>query len=283
MANVKLTTPIETIELDKEIQKECVMYDACLFDSTPKNFYTCSHCQKIGDKICEKCFINCHQHGNPKKKEKLSEFETKLLTVFDNCCSCALNGHRPEEGENVEPTKEDENCCFEEISRLLKLQYCAIINDETICYGCDKHCYKSAKNAIITDKKLQKCACKKCLEGDKKDIILDIMIQILDNYKEEKYVNTRTFFHLLFMKQELFEIFIRPMLTILKTDKQNLNALDVKILEQIQNNQTGFFPSKKEEDGEEEDEEEEKKGEIEKDNETNQKQENNDDTETERA
>ena len=165
------------------------MYDACLFDSTPKNFYTCSHCQKIGDKICEKCFINCHQHGNPKKKEKLSEFETKLLTVFDNCCSCALNGHRPEEGENVEPTKEDENCCFEEISRLLKLQYCAIINDETICYGCDKHCYKSAKNAIITDKKLQKCACKKCLEGDKKDIILDIMIQILDNYKEEKYVN----------------------------------------------------------------------------------------------
>ena len=267
MANVKLTTPIETIELDKEIQKECVMYDACLFDSTPKNFYTCSHCQKIGDKICEKCFINCHQHGNPKKKEKLSEFETKLLTVFDN----------------VESTKEDENCCFEEISRLLKLQYCAIINDETICYGCDKHCYKSAKNAIITDKKIQKCACKKCLEGDKKDIILDIMIQILDNYKEEKYVNTRTFFHLLFMKQELFEIFIRPMFPILKTDKQNLNSLDFKILEQIQNNQTGFFPSKKEEDGEEEDEEEEKKGEIEKDNETNQKQENNDDTETERA
>ena len=69
MTNVKLTTPIETIELDKEIQKECVMYDACLFDSTPKNFYTCSHCQKIGDKICEKCFINCHQHGNPKKKK----------------------------------------------------------------------------------------------------------------------------------------------------------------------------------------------------------------------
>ena len=97
------------------------------------------------------------------------------------------------------------------------------------------------------------------------------MIQILDNYKEEKYVNTRTFFHLLFMKQELFEIFIRPMLTILKRDKQNLNSLDFKILEQIQNNQTGFFPSKKEEDGEEEDEEEEKKGEIEKDNETNQK------------
>ena len=109
------------------------------------------------------------------------------------------------------------------------------------------------------------------------------MIQILDNYKEEKYVNTRTFFHLLFMKQELFEIFIRPMLTILKTDKQNLNSLDFKILEQIQNNQTGFFPSKKEEDGEEEDEEEEKTGEIEKDNETNQKQENNDDTETERV
>ena len=111
-----------------------------------------------------------------------------------------MNGHRPEEGENVEPTKEDKNCCFEEISRLLKLQYCAIINDETICYGCYKHCYKSAKNAIITDKKLQKCACKKCFEGDKKDMILNIMIQILDNYKEEKYINTRTFFHLLFMK-----------------------------------------------------------------------------------
>ena len=75
------------------------------------------------------------------------------------------------------------------------------------------------------------------------------------------------------------------MLTILKTDKQNLNSLDFKILEQIQNNQTGFFPSKKDEDGEEEDDEEEKKGEVEgeKDNDTNQKPENNDDTETERA
>ena len=36
------------------------------------------------------------------------------------------------------------------------------------------------------------------------------------------------------------------MLTILKTDKQNLNSLDYQILDQILNNQTGFFPGDKE-------------------------------------
>ena len=55
------------------------------------------------------------------------------------------------------------------------------------------------------------------------------MIQILDNYKEEKYVNTRTFFHLLFMKQELFEIFIRPIKDLFicfSNDKNGLSVLN---------------------------------------------------------
>ena len=40
--------------------------------------------------------------------------------------------------------------------------------------------------------------------------------------------------------------YFQYMLTILKTDKQNLNSLDYQILDQILNNQTGFFPGDKE-------------------------------------
>ena len=42
--------------------------------------------------------------------------------------------------------------------------------------------------------------------------------------------------------------YFQYMLTILKTDKQELNSLDFNILEQIQNNQTGFFPPEMNED-----------------------------------
>ena len=81
------------------------------------------------------------------------------------------------------------------------------------------------------------------------------MIQILDNYKEEKYVNTRTFFHLLFMKQELFEIFIKDLFICFSNDKNGLSVLNeqftknekylklIKLLVKIYSNDNFvFFP-----------------------------------------
>lgn len=57
-------------------------------------------------------------------------------------------------------------------------------------------------NIVINQQRMQLSQIRNCrnVHVKNEDMILNIMIQILDNYKEEKYVNTRTFFHLLFMK-----------------------------------------------------------------------------------
>ena len=223
MSNAKLIVPIETIELNKEVRKDCIMYEDNLFDQTTRNYYSCSQCPKAGEYICEMCFLNCHQHGNPNKKNHLDDFEHKPSTIIDKGCSCAENNHRCDVSGKVETSKNDVGCFFEALSNLLNIHCKVPIENKIVCYGCYLKCYEGVplKEAKPILKPIEKCECVKCKDGDRKEKMLDVMIQIMENYKEEKYVNTKTFFHLFFMKQELFEIFIRPIKEMYNCFKEN--------------------------------------------------------------
>ena len=214
---IRLTLPDKTDELNKEQHrnKTCIMLNACLFDPTPQNYYSCPQCPKAGDRICETCFLLCHQHGIEKKESRLSESDPKLLTVFDNCCSCAINQHQVEEGTKNEGEEQEATCCFIRASSLLNISVYAEINRKKYCYGCATRCYENAKEIKIIRGDLARCECERCLK-DKKGKIVEILVRLFENHKTEENINSRSYFNLIIQQSELFDMFIRPLKELFK-------------------------------------------------------------------
>lgn len=175
------------IVIEKNEQVDCVMNNTCIFNNTNIKFYTCKQCKDtIGEKICEKCFLKCHQ--GHEQDSTLTEF---LLNIREQHCNCAEAKHTQSKIE-----QESETCCFKVFAENLKIDQFVELKtkQEVVCYGCFVGCgYKKEEYEInyITKEKFE-CACTKCRKGQRSgETNLNILFF---NYNNEKIINLRKIF-----------------------------------------------------------------------------------------